>query len=130
MRLVYLMLYKNLVMRKKIIAYVLFFTVLLGGSLFVHRKVQAFLPFGGMITFVRVCTCPGALWVQVSPPVGGAFLFVPGASTLFANGNISLPGSWVLGLHSAIPTSCGTWEEGECLDQWPAQGIMTIVGTS
>ncbi len=117
-------------MKRKILAFMVFVLVILSSSMFVYKKAEAFLPFGGMITYVRVCTCPGALWIQVSPPVGGAFLFFPGLSTLFANGNIFTPGNWVLGLHSGVPTSCGTWDEGECLDQWPAQGIMTIVGTS
>lgn len=101
------------------------------GAITIHKKVQAILPFGGMILIVKACECPvPGFLLTVSGPVGGLYLFPLSGAMLFANYNIITPGAWVLGLHTGTPVGCGNFEKGFCAAQVPAQGIITMVGTS
>ncbi len=121
-------------LRKKIAAFVLIFCVMLAGHMVLYnnaRAQSAMPPFGGMIVGLRWCNCPiHGFLVWVSPPVGGPFLYAPGFSTLYANGNILKLGSWVLGLHTGVPVTCGRLDEGFCESQIPTRGMIYMVGTS
>ncbi len=114
--------------RKIIILFLIVVTVIV--IIFVYKKAGAFVPFGGEILFVQRCQCPiPGFLIQVGPPVGGSFLYTP-TTTLFPNGNIITPGTWLLGLHTGTPVGCGNYDKGYCAAQVPAQGIMYMVGTS
>lgn len=104
--------------------------MIIAGGLMIHTRAQALLPFGGMIMFVKSCQCPvPGFLIVVSPPVGGSYLYTPG-TVLYPNFNVFTPGAWVLGLHTGTPVGCGNFEKGYCAAQVPAQGIITMVGTS
>jgi len=115
---------------KKSLTTLLLFVVIFASSFFIYRQVRALVPFGGAITFVRVCECPvPGLMIRVSPPVGGVFLYTP-STVLYPNGNIVTLGTWILGLHNGTPVGCGNFEKGLCANQTPTEGIMYMVGTS
>ena len=65
-----------------------------------NAEAQA-IPFGGMITWVEWCFCSENLKVVVGPPVGGIYMYQPGASVLYEFFQIWQPGVWVLGLATA-----------------------------
>lgn len=119
-------------MKRKTLA--LFLVSFLVGGIFIAtaaRVYAAYSPFGGMILYRHYCECPvPGFIVVVSGPVGGNFLYVPGATQLFPNFNILGLGNWVLGLHTGVPVGCGHYSHGYCADQVPTRGIMTMVGTS
>ncbi len=120
-------------MKRKIIIIIFLITTLIGPSVFVAKEANAqSLPsFGGVMTIVKACTCGTlGLLISVSPPSGGLYLYSPKFSRLFMNYRI-WTGSWVLGLHTGAPVGCANVHDGYCTVQGPpAQGIITMVGTS
>lgn len=92
----------------------------------------AVLFFGGRITSIFPCTAaPGTLLLTVGPPVGGTFLYVPGASRLFSYFSVK-PGSYVLGMASPAGT-CPffAFSGGELkIRSKSAGGTIIMMGTS
>ncbi len=64
--------------------------------------------FGGRILSVIPCTCSAGLLLIVGPPVGGTFIYQPGASTLYKN-YAPIPGHWALGtsIGKGVPCMVG-----------------------
>ena len=61
-------------------------------------SVYAF-PFGGQITMIRPCY-NNAIWVNLSPPRGGQYIWTPATRT-YQFGPPRHVGQWLLGLASA-----------------------------
>lgn len=109
----------------------LLITVSFGASMFLPRASAQLgtLPFGGFVAGVVYCTCsPGAI-VNVGPPRGGSFLYVPGATQVFQFFQIPRPGVWLLGNYSPGVGACLVFVGKGCAPI-PHQGLITIVGTS
>lgn len=90
------------------------------------------IPFGGKIIYATVCTCGGGSWgIKVGPPVGGNFIYQPGASQLFAFFSIFRPGPWVLGT-AAGGAPCMQVRGNSCVpdEVVPAGPVIIMVGTS
>jgi hypothetical protein len=85
-------------------------------------------PFGGQSTNVYYCNCSFNYRIMVSPPVGGTFMYQPGATTLYQFGQIYRTGVWLLGLTGGS-VSCMVYSGKSCttLGTYP---MMTMVGTS
>lgn len=54
-------------------------------------------PFGGQTSLVLPCF-NGVIWALVGPPIGGAFIWVPGATQTYRNGPPAHSGQYLLGL--------------------------------
>lgn len=65
------------------------------------RTVRASSPFGGMVTSVFYCSCSNNFRLTVSPPVGGTFMYVPGATIVYEYHRIPVAGVWLLGLYGS-----------------------------
>lgn len=84
---------------------------------------------GGKILFVEPC-CNG-IKITVGPPNAGIFLFVPGISRLYANYNIMIPGTWVLGTALGVATCQRVVSIIPCAIPEPVPGgIIRMIGTS
>lgn len=66
---------------------------------------QTMAPFGGMVTDVFYCGCSGNYRLTVSPPVGGVFMYQPGATIVYEYRMIPVTGVWLLGLLTS-PVAC------------------------
>lgn len=107
-------------------------TVVIGGK---GKPADAALgiPFGGLIAFVKVCTCSANFAVKVVdvavPPLAQLpLIYQPGVSILFPFGMIFRPGAWTLGLW-APGGVCLIWAGKICVP-FPTQGTIMMVGTS
>ena len=78
-------------------------TLVVVGSTWVPRAVQAF-PFGGQITFIQGCLADDAVFVQLSGPRGGSYIWRSSTHT-YKFGPPSHTGQWLLGLAGA-PYQC------------------------
>ena len=85
-------------------------------------------PFGGMSTAVFYCNCSFNFRIMVSPPVGGTFMYQPGATILYQYGQIYRTGVWLLGLHSGS-ASCLIYVVKGC-SNIGTHPLMYMVGTS
>lgn len=92
------------------------------------KRSGAILPFGGQITAVRFCGCSANVRITVGPPVGGVFIYQPGATVLYEYGQILRSGPWVLGNWS--PGGACLIPSGKGCATLPSQGTMIQVGTS
>jgi len=54
-------------------------------------------PFGGRITYREVCACSNNMYLRVSAPRGGEFMYQPGHTKLYEFGQIR-ENIWLLGL--------------------------------
>ena len=63
------------------------------------------IPFGGLSLSVTPCPCSFSLLITVGPPLGGSFIYTPGAM-LYLFGQIFRPGVWLLGLAAPAPVPC------------------------
>lgn len=70
-----------------------------------HSSAQGGLPFGGMVTSVFFCACSNNFMLTVGPPVGGVFMYQPGATLVYSFYMIPVPGVWLLGLFGP-PVAC------------------------
>ena len=87
------------------------------------------LPFGGFVFSVVFCTCSAGAIVNVGPPRGGSFLYVPGATQVFQFFQIPRPNVWLLGNYSPGVGACLVFVGKGCVPL-PHQGLISIVGTS
>lgn len=84
-------------------------------------------PFGGQITSVFYCNCSGNYRLTVGPPVGGTFIYQPGATIVYQYGMITSPGVWILGTYVGN-VSCRWWcGRGCCASVYP---MIYMAGTS
>lgn len=84
---------------------------------------------GGKILLVEPC-CNG-IKITVGPPNAGIFLFMPGVSRLYANFNIMIPGTWVLGNAFGVATCQRVVSIIPCAIPEPVPGgIIRMIGTS
>ncbi|PIP73410.1 MAG: hypothetical protein COW88_02215 [Candidatus Lloydbacteria bacterium CG22_combo_CG10-13_8_21_14_all_47_15] len=90
--------------------------------------ISPFLPFGGFVFNVIYCTCSANAVLQVGPPRGGFFIFQPGFTRVYRWFQIPRAGVWVLGNY--IPSGTCLIFAGKSCVPFPAQGTITIVGTS
>lgn len=79
------------------------------------RALPGLSPFGGQIS--SIFQCLNGLKIEVGPPAGGTFMYIPGASFSYAYGSPSHPGQWLLGMHGGprpclVPTSSGVGVNG------------------
>ncbi len=88
------------------------------------------IPFGGKITSVLPCTCPGDLgWkITVGSPRPGVFMYKPTTSRLYANYSIYRPGAYVLGTSTAY-ASCMQVSPNGCTPT-PGGPVIHPIGTS
>ncbi len=86
--------------------------------------------FGGMITYVRPCTCSGGWLLTISPPAPGKFLYKPSQTKLFPFGNLLKKGPFVLG--SAKSPGANICQYGSCADPSAEKpdGVIRWIGTS
>lgn len=81
-----------------------------------------FSPFGGRV--LSFIPCDEGFLLTVGPPVSGQYMFIYGASRLYAY-FAPHPQAWVLGLATPIQTSCTI--SGETVGQGK---FITMLGTS
>lgn len=87
------------------------------------------LNFGGMVTTSIFCTCSGNFLLNITPPVGGQFLYQPGTQS-FLNFNLPRAGVWALGLYTPGGV-CLMWAGESCKPFGaPVGTISPVVGTS
>jgi hypothetical protein len=91
------------------------------------------MPFGGMSGYVHWCTCTMNYAISladytIAPPVALPLLYQPGATQVFAYGQIMRSGVFMLGLWS--PGGVCTYYVGKACAPYPVAGTMTMVGTS
>lgn len=114
--------------KKSLLVSIVVAVLLVSGALVYRVQAQSGArPFGGFIVAARPCTCSGGWLIQVSPPVGGFFVY--NNTPQFAYSQLPRTGVWVLGLYTpgAVCTS------GNDCDPTSAalSGTITpIVGTS
>ena len=121
---------KNLTINKKIVFAILIVFIIVSVSIaFSSEKALGILPFGGQILNVLYCICSNNLLITVGPPVGGQYIFQPGASMLYPFGQIFRAGPWVLG--NASPGGvCLIWAGKICVPAGFPMGTIIGVGTS
>ncbi|HAT68243.1 MAG: hypothetical protein A2481_03840 [Candidatus Yonathbacteria bacterium RIFOXYC2_FULL_47_9] len=91
--------------------------------------VVAGIPFGGLITYVFYCNCSFNLAVTVGPPVGGIYMYQPGASLIYAYYQIFRSGPWVLGTY--VPGgACMVYVAVGCSPALVPTGTIVTAGTS
>lgn len=133
---------KLFIFRKRKIVIAMTISLLLISGAFFVREVPAQIitfPFGGKILSAKKCTClsePFYFWSEliiVGGPRGGNFLYHPILSKLFEYKQIRKKGPWVLGNYLPGVHICMKQKFfGGCkpVKGSPAQGMITIVGTS
>lgn len=91
--------------------------------------VVAGIPFGGLILNVFYCNCSFNLAVVVGPPVGGVYMYQPGASLIYAYYQIFRSGPWVLG--TFVPGgACMQYVGFGCSPMVIPTGTIVTAGTS
>lgn len=63
------------------------------------------IPFGGKITFVRLCNAPPAVLITVGPPIPGDYMVLTPGTFIFRYGSFRV-GAKVLGLMTPFPVTC------------------------
>lgn len=95
------------------------------------------LPFGGIVSSKRLCTCSATYRIQFTPlylggpmVTSGSLVYSPFSTILYADLNIGVPGKWHIGSYIPGVQACWiiiTW--WLCLPL-PTLGLMTKVGTN
>ena len=88
-----------------------------------------FLSFGGTIKSVTYCTCSNNMLLSIGPPVGGLFVYQPGASVTYAYGQVYRSGPWTLGVYNSGAGACMMYVGVGCV-RYPSIGMITMIGTS
>ena len=100
------------------------------------------LPFGGLVTSVIPCTCPGSIgsmWIGYAPlylgapvPAAGSLVYVPYITQVFAWYKVTVPTTWHLGSYVPGVQACFMLvpPPGIGCFPLPAAGVITQVGTS
>ncbi len=120
----------NIFLKNKIAILIIFLAAVFAGAfmLLPAKQSSAIVPFGGPILNVTYCTCSGNILLTVGPPMGGRYIFQPGASTLFPYGQVYRPGPWVLGTYA--PGGVCTVFAGKGCAPLPSFGTIIQVSTS
>jgi hypothetical protein len=91
-------------------------------------------PFGGRVIFTVPCTCgpyPGSMVNILSGPSWGGWLYAPGISQLKKDFLVNVPGAWLLGSATRVPSICLIGFPPACIPApVPVRGTMLEVGTS
>jgi hypothetical protein len=91
-------------------------------------------PFGGRVIFSVPCTCgpyPGSMVNIISGPSWGGWLYAPGLSQLKENFLVNVPGVWLLGSATRVPSLCLIGFPPACIPApVPVRGTILEVGTS
>lgn len=91
-------------------------------------------PFGGKITITQRDYCSASCGtvghvINVGPPRGGRFHYVPGSTRLYQFNQIARNGVWVLGTYRPGGSPCLRREGDHCRNV-SHEGDIEIVGTS
>lgn len=118
-----------------VLTVIMFGSVLSFGILAQPIRAETGIPFGGLSTYIRYCTCtgPGVIAVTVAdlsttPGIPPNYIYYPGGTILHPEYNIYSTGVWLLGNRSS-GGSCRYWVGKFCVT-WPTDGSMVRVGTS
>lgn len=85
--------------------------------------------FGGPIISIVYCPVQASFAAVIGPPSGGTFMYVPGATNIYAFYQIFRPGAWTVGLE--VPGgACQGFSRRGIFDILSPNGILIEVGTS
>lgn len=94
------------------------------------------LPFGGLVSYSKPCTCSGTLWIWFTPlylggpvVITGPVVYSPYSTVLYGYYNIGVPGTWHLGDYVPGVQACWMYAGTGCVTV-PSVGLMNKVGTN
>ncbi len=93
------------------------------------KAIPVIPPFGGPIASVFYCLCSGNILLFIGPPIGGTYIYQPGASITFPFGQVYRPGAESLGLFAPGAGVCLVPTPFGC-PPIPSVGLITQIGTS
>ena len=119
-----------MIIKKRSFIIAIVFVLIIAAPLFFFKanRSMAVLPFGGLILYTTFCTCSFNTLLTVGPPVGGNYIFQPGASIPFPYGQVYRAGPWILGDWS--PGGVCTIYVGKACVPLPSLGTIISAGTS
>jgi len=93
------------------------------------------LAFGGLVSFVTICTCSAAEAIWFTPlwlgnvPVTGYMVYQPATTFLYPGYMIGVPGAWHLGTYTPAVQACYMTVPDACI-VLPSYGVIQSTGTS
>ena len=128
-------------MKKQFVALAIFCSF--AGSFLLVLPMRAYaaapiqlLPFAGIVSYTKDCTCSGTLYIWFAPlylggetVITGAMVYSPYKTILYAYYNIGVSGLWHLGDYTPGEQACSIFVGKGCVTL-PAIGLMSKVGTN